>query len=121
MKKKGTKKSDKNGKEMIVKDEFFKKEQENDKKKSLNIQKKDILFEKKGLFHPPMKKKMDIDILFLPTEKDFNTKEMMESPFKLFDFFRNVHQKPIDLERLTYEEIKITNKLLRRILYFLKR
>ena len=63
-------------------------------------------------------KEMKIDIMYFPKKNvHYNN---MTSPFKMFDLFRNI-QKPMSLERLTYEEIKITNRLLREILLMIKK
>ena len=91
-----------------------------EKYKIHNLQKKD---KHSTIHHDPniIEKKMDIDILFFPKKKIVNPYENHMSPFKMFDFFRNVQDKPMNLERMTYEEIKMTNRLLREILYLMKK
>ena len=65
-----------------------------------------------------MNKEMEFDIMYSPHKNNHHHKI---SPFKMFDLFRTINEKPMNLERMTYEEIKITNKLLREILSLIKK
>lgn len=116
-KKKGLNKKSKKNNNVPIKKKSNLKEEKN---KIHNLQKKD---KHSMIHHDPniIEKKMDIDILFFPKKKIVNPYENHRSPFKMFDLFRDIQHKPMNFEKMTYEEIKMTNRLLREILYLMKK
>ena len=70
-----------------------------------------------------IKKDMKLDIMYFPKRIDRMSPYERMSPFKMFDLFRSINKidnVPMSVERMTYEEIKRTNMLLREILNMIR-
>ena len=66
-----------------------------------------------------IEKEVKVDLLFFPKKQPVHHEHVI-SPLKLFNFFRDFQHKPIDIERMSLEEMRRANRLLREILYYIK-